>query len=159
MKAARVSLLALGALVLAACSSTPSAQTTSTTNPETGLPGMYPNFSYPVADPALPQSCSTSPNQHYSSEVGPSGAERQEGGAIEVTALVIPRGTFTFATAELTAIVHDAGNCFYSANVIQKGDRSEMVFGFNGGAGPMDPSAVAHFLRLQRFAFSTVTGP
>jgi hypothetical protein len=120
---------------------------------------MSPNFSYPVTDPALPQSCETTSGAHWSSEVGTSHLERQSGGDIEVTALVIPKGTWTFATAELEAIEHYAGNCFYSANVLQKGGRSEMVFGFKGGSGPMNPSAVAAYLKLQKAVVSSVMGP
>jgi hypothetical protein len=118
---------------------------------------MYPNFSYPVSDPALPATCGISPDKNCSSEIGTSHEQRQKGGVVEVTALVIPQGTWTFAATELDAFVHEIGNCIYSANVIQRGSGSEMLFGFKEGAGPMDPTAVAHFLRLQQFAVSSVT--
>jgi hypothetical protein len=159
MKAGKMVSLVVLAGLFAACGSPPSASTTSSTNSKTGLPGMHPAFSYPVADPSLPELCGTAPNEHWSSEAGTSGVERQSGGQVEVTALVVPGGTWTFATAELTGIEHEAGNCFYSANVLQKDGRSELVFGFKDGSGPMNPKAVAAFLRLQNAVVSSVEGP
>jgi hypothetical protein len=87
--------------------------------------------------------------------------QRNNGGVIEVTALLVPKADFPFAVAEIGYFEAFAGNCFYSAHVAQKGSRFEMVFGFKTGSGPgpMNPSAVAHFLRLQRFAVSSVNGP
>jgi hypothetical protein len=158
VKGARLFLIALGAVLLGACSSSiPTASTSSTTNPETGLPGMYPNFSYPVSDDALPPLCGASPKGHYSSEEGSTHLLRQNGGVVEVTAMVIPRGTWTFAAVELSGVVRDAGNCFYSANVLQRTGHVELVFGFKAMSGPMNPSAVARFLRAQPWV-SSVAG-
>jgi hypothetical protein len=155
-RSACVTLLALLALFLAACGSTPSESSTSTTD-QAGFPADYPTVQYPVSDPALPPNCTETPDQPGSSQIGSSHLQRNNGGVVEVTALVVPKATFPFAVGELGEFQALAGNCFYSAHVAQKGARFEMVFGFKDGAGPMDPSVVAHFLRLQRFALSSVT--
>ena len=132
------------ALVLAACGSNPS----SSTSKGVGINlTPSPNFAYPVTDPNLPQDCAQNPSQ----------IPAQSGGVIRVTAQAVPKANFAFMTAELSAFVHDAGNCIYSANIVKRGNRYDMVFGFVNDSGRMNPSAVAHFLRLQQFAIASVT--
>ena len=109
-------------------------------------PVASPKFSYPVADPELPPDCAQSPSQ----------IPRQSGGVIRLTAQGIPKANFAFMTAELSAFEHDVGNCFYSANLVKRGNRYDMVFGFVNNSR-MKPSTVAHYLRLQRFAIASVT--
>ena len=61
-------------------------------------------------------------------------------------------------TAELSAFEHDAGNCFYSAKIVKRGNRYDIDFGFVNDPG-QDPSAIAHYLKLQRFAIVSVRQP
>jgi hypothetical protein len=122
------------ALLLAACRTSPSASTTSTTNSLTDLPGLYPNFVYPVTDPALPSFCGLHSDEQGSSEIR--SIDRQNGGAIEVTARVIPIATWTFAVSELAVFDNATGNCFYSSKVIQRGHKLSMVVGSRVAQGP-----------------------
>lgn len=157
----RLLLIACSGLVLAACGSSgsPHGSASTTTTDAAGFAAPYPNVRYPVSDSTLPAVCKEIPDQHWSSEVGTSHLQRENGGVIEVKALAVPKADAAFVDGEIDYLDAFAGNCFFSSNVVQQGARFEMVFGFKSGAGPMNPSAVAHYLRLQRFAFSSVTGP
>ena len=123
-----------------------------------GFPAAYPSFTYPVSDPGLPQDCRiNNPNQHWSSEVGTSHLLRSTGGVTEARALAIPKANFPGVSGELSAFENEVGNCFYSSAVVQKHNRYEMVFGFKDASGPMNPAAIANYLRLQRFVIASVT--
>lgn len=157
----RLLLIACSGLVLAACGSSgsPYGSASTTSTDAAGFAAPYPSVRYPLSDPTLPSVCKEIPDQHWSSEVGTSHLQRVNGGVIEFKALAVAKADAAFVDGEIGYLDAFAGNCFYSSNVVQQGTRFEMVFGFKRGAGPMDPSAVAHYLRLQRFAFSSVTGP
>lgn len=149
-------LMALVVLIFVSCGSDPSGS--SSDNP--GVPlTPSPKYTLPISDPALPPECIPDPSKHWSSEVGLSHLQRQSGGVIKVTARAIPKANYTFVVLELDAFEHYVGNCFYSAKIVSGRRPFEIEFGFQQGTGLMNPSAVAAYLKLQRFALASVTGP
>ena len=111
-----------------------------------------------INDPSLPQRCRIQRGKRASSQTKESGNPgRQSGGTIEIVATV--RKDIGLDTAFGVTLVLDAhdGNCFYSEDLKLKNHRIVDVFGFEKANPAMNPSAVAHFLRLQSETYSSVT--
>jgi hypothetical protein len=109
-----------------------------------------------IPDPSLPLKCRPQPGKHASNQVNNSNEIRQTGGTIDVVA-TFRRGTSPgTAVGDFLAFDSLDGNCFYSEDVKFEEGRFLDMFGFEKRNPNMNASAVAHFLRLQSYAYSSV---